>query len=166
MLLAASLLASSSAQADDLGDIAQQASQGQRAAALDRINTYLNAYPQNAQAMFIRGVILTEQGLRDEAIVAFSKITEKYPSLPEPYNNLAVLYVEQGQYDKARQALEVAIRINPGYAVAYENLGDVYARMAGEAYGKASQLDNGNVRTHKKLIFITDLFSITGKSSH
>ena len=38
LLLLASLYMSGSVQADDLKDIAQQASQGQRAAALDRIN--------------------------------------------------------------------------------------------------------------------------------
>ena len=77
----------------------------------------------------------------DEAIAVFTKLTEDYPELPEPYNNLAVLYASQKQYDKARMALEMAIRAHPSYATAYENLGDLYAKLASQAYGKAVQLD-------------------------
>ncbi len=163
LLLLVSLYMSDSVQADDLKDIAQQASQGQQAAALNRINAYLNTNPTDVQAMFIRGVILAEQNRRDEAIKVFSDITAKYPNLPEPYNNLAVLYADQGQYDKARKALETAIKTHPSYATAHENLGDIYARMASEAYGKALQLDNGNTRAQGKLSLIKDLFSSTGK---
>jgi len=61
--------------------------------------------------------------------------------MPEPYNNLAVLYAAEGQERKAAEALEQAIRTNPSYTTAHENLGDLYARMASEAYAKALQLD-------------------------
>jgi tetratricopeptide (TPR) repeat protein len=152
------------ARAEDLKDIAKQASQGQQSAALDRINSYLAKNPNDVQALFIRGVILAEQGRRDDAIKAFTDITEKHPGLPEPYNNLAVLYADQGQYDKARKALETAIKTHPSYATAHENLGDIYARMASEAYDKALQLDNGNSRAQNKLALIKDLFS-TGSST-
>ena len=162
-LLLVFLLIFAHAQADDLKDISQMASQGQQAAALDRINAYLAANPKDVQALFIKGVILAEQNRRDEAIKVFTEITEKHPNLPEPYNNLAVLYADQGQYDKARKALETAIKTHPSYATAHENLGDIYARMASEAYDKALQLDNGNVRAQNKLSLIKDLFSSTGK---
>jgi tetratricopeptide (TPR) repeat protein len=145
--------------ADDLKEISKQASQGQQAAALERINNYLSKNPKDVQAMFIRGVILAEQGRRDDAIKAFTEITEKHPGLPEPYNNLAVLYADKGEFDKARKALETAIRTHPSYATAHENLGDIYARMASEAYDKALQLDNGNARAQSKLAMIRDLFS-------
>jgi tetratricopeptide (TPR) repeat protein len=78
-----------------------------------------------------------------EAIAVFTKLTEDYPELPEPYNNLAVLYAADGQYDKARAALEMAMRTNPTYATAHENLGDVYAKLASQAYDKALQIDPG-----------------------
>jgi len=54
---------------------------------------------------------------------------------------IAVLYAGQGQYEKARQALEMAIRTHPSYATAHENLGDVYAKLASQAYDKALSLD-------------------------
>jgi tetratricopeptide (TPR) repeat protein len=59
--------------------------------ALDRVNAQLNSNPKDLQAMFIRAVMLAEQNKRDEAIKAFTEITEKYPNLPEPFNNLAVI---------------------------------------------------------------------------
>jgi tetratricopeptide (TPR) repeat protein len=150
--------------ADDLKDIAQQASQGQPSQALDRINSHVNANPNDVQALFMRGVMLAEQGKKEEAIKAFNDITQRFPGLPEPYNNLAVLYADQGQYDKARQALESAIKTHPSYATAHENLGDIYAKLASEAYGKALQLDTANARAQNKMLLIKDLFSVSGKT--
>jgi tetratricopeptide (TPR) repeat protein len=112
---------------------------------------------RDVQALFNKGVTLAEQNRRPEAIKVFSDITEKYPNLPEPYNNLAVLYADQGQFDKARQALESALRTHPSYATAHKNLGDIYARMASEAYDKALQLNSVNTRTQNKLSLIKDL---------
>ncbi|MBF4992138.1 tetratricopeptide repeat protein [Methylophilus sp. QUAN] len=147
----------------ELREINQLSEQGNQAAALERVNTYLSANPKNAEAMFMRGVILVELGKRDDAIKSFTELTEKYPNLPEPYNNLAVLYADQGQYDKARKALESAIKTHPSYATAHENLGDIYARLASEAYDKALKLDTSNSRAQSKLAMITDLFG--GKRS-
>ncbi len=150
--------------ADDLKDIALQASQGQQSAAMERINNHINANPNDVQALFMRGVMLAEQGKKDEAIKVFSDITQRFPALPEPYNNLAVLYADQGQFDKAKQALESAIKTHPSYATAHENLGDIYSKMASEAYGKALQLDTGNARAQNKLLLIKDLLSASGKT--
>ena len=108
---------------------------------------------------FLKGVILTEQSKPQEAITAFTKLIEDYPELPEPYNNLAVLYAGQSQFDKARAALEMAIRTNPSYATAHENLGDVYAKLASQAYSKALQLDGTNTGVQPKLSLIRDLFA-------
>jgi tetratricopeptide (TPR) repeat protein len=163
--LLAFLLATSLAFADELKDISQLAESGQQAAALDRINTYLAANPKDAQGLFLKGIILAESGKRDDAIKAFTDLTQKYPNLPEPYNNLAVLYAEQGQYDQAKKALETAIKTHPSYAIAHENLGDIYARMASEAYDKALQLDSGNSRAQSKLALIKDLFGTGNKTT-
>ena len=98
-------------------------------------------------------------------LAPFLKLTEDYPELPEPYNNLAVLYASQSQYDKARAALEMAIRTNPSYATAHENLGDVYAKLASQAYSKALQLDSNNAGVQPKLALIRDLFAPSAKGT-
>lgn len=153
-----------SASADEIQDINTLFKQGRNDQALERVDAYLKGKPKDAQARFLKGLILTEQGKTNDAISLFSAVTEDYPELPEPYNNLAVLYAGQGQYDKARTALEMAIRTHPSYATAHENLGDIYAKMASQAYDRALQLDRSNASTQTKLAMIKDLFT-GGKSS-
>lgn len=160
LLLGALLLGSAlAARADDIQDANKLFKQGQHTQALEKVNGYLAEKPKDAQARFLKGLILTEQGNATEAIKIFSGLTEDYPELPEPYNNLAVLYASKGQYDKAKQALEMAIRTHPSYATAHENLGDIYAKMASQAYDRALQLDRSNTATQTKLAMIQDLFA-------
>src|SRR3954467_4448170 len=154
--------------ANSYEDASKLFKQGNYPAALEKIEAVITANPRDARARFLKGLIITEQNRPAEAIKVFTSLTEDYPELPEPYNNLAVLYASQGQYDKARKSLEMAIRTHPSYAIAHENLGDVYAKMASEAYDKALQLDRGNAAAQTKLAMIKDLFSgsvVPGKGS-
>ena len=147
------------ARADALQDASRLWRQGQPAQALDQVDRFLSDKPKDAQGRFLKGTILTEMGRNAEAISIFTKLTEDYPELPEPYNNLAVIYAQQKQYEKAKQALEQAIRTHPAYATAHENLGDLYARLASQAYGKALQLDAANTSAQSKLALIKDMSS-------
>ena len=149
--------------ADTLQDISKQIKQGQHAQALEQIDKYLAGKPKDAQGRFLKGIVLTEMNKPNEAIAVFSKLTEDYPELPEPYNNLAVIYAQQKQYDKAKQALEMAIRTHPSYATAHENLGDIYARLASQAYDKALQIDSSNSSAQNKLALIRDLMSTASR---
>jgi len=151
------------AHADDYGDVGQLLRSGKLGEALIKADAYLASKPSDPQMRFLKGVIQRSSGKQAEAIATFTKLTEDYPELPEPYNNLAVLYAAQGQFDKARVALEMAIRTNPSYSTAHENLGDVYARLASQAYNKALQLDGANVAVQPKLALIRELFSPTNK---
>src|SRR5688500_12587316 len=153
------LLSSPVALADENDQVAKLYKQGNLAKALEQADAYLALKPKDAQMRFNKGLILTEQKKTADAISIFSSLAEDYPDLPEPYNNLAVLYAGQGQYDKAKQALEAAIRTHPSYSTAHENLGDIYAKMASQAYGKALQLDNRNAAAQTKLAMIKGLFA-------
>jgi len=150
--------------ADDYSDVAQLLRSGKHAEALSRADQYLSAKPKDPQMRFLKGVVQTEAGKQAEAVATFTKLTEDYPELPEPYNNLAVLHAGLSQYDKARAALEMAIRTNPSYATAHENLGDVYAKLASQAYSKALQLDSGNTAVPPKLNLIRQLFAPGNKA--
>ena len=161
MTLAATL-ASPMAFADDYSDVSQLVRSGKLADALTKADQYLAAKPRDPQMRFLKGVIQRDSGKTVDAITTFSRLTEDYPELPEPYNNLAVLYAGQSQFDKARTALEMAIRTNPSYSTAHENLGDVYAKLASQAYSKALQLDNDNQAVAPKLALIRELFSPQG----
>ena len=159
-LLALSLvLTITAARADDYAEVSQLMRSGKAAEAMARADQYLAAKPRDPQMRFLKGVMQRDSGKTQEAIASFTKLTEEFPELPEPYNNLAVLYAGQSQFDKARAALEMAIRTNPSYATAHENLGDVYAKLASQAYNKALQLDGSNAAVPPKLALIRELFN-------
>ncbi|MQA41367.1 L,D-transpeptidase Cds6 family protein [Rugamonas aquatica] len=149
------------ARADEMADVSKLAKAGKVVEALNKTNEYLSKHPADPQMRFMKGVLLTEQNKSDEAIAVFTKLTEDYKDLPEPYNNLAVLYAASGQYDKARVSLEKAIRTNPSYMTAYENLGDVYGKMASQAYDKALALGANNAPPAKSKLTLLRNFSTT-----
>jgi ketosteroid isomerase-like protein len=139
--------------------------QGQYKTALARVDQLVATKPKDAQARFTKGVILTELNRPSEAIQVYQKLTEDYPALPEPYNNLAVIYASQKQYEKARDALEQAIHTHPAYATAHENLGDIYAKLASQAYDKALQLESPSMQAQPKLAALRDLTTTGGVPS-
>ena len=154
------LLGTGAAYANDYTEITQLLKTGKAAEALAKADQRLAATPRDPQLRFLRGVAQADSGRQGDAITTFTKLTEEYPELPEPYNNLAVLYANLNQLDKARTALEMAIRTNPSYATAHENLGDIYAKLASQAYNKALQLDATSANSLKpKLALIRELFS-------
>ena len=159
VLALAAGLSVSFAHADEYADVNRLISAGQYTQALAKAEQYVASKPRDPQMRFLIGVIQSETGNTGEAVTTFTRITQDYPELPEPYNNLAVLYASQNEFDKARAALEMAIRTNPGYATAHENLGDIYAKLASQAYSKALQLDGGNVGLLPKLALIRQLLT-------
>ena len=162
LLTLAAAMMFSVAHADEYADVSQLVRSGKLPEALSKADQYLVATPRDPQMRFLKGVIQRDSGKTTDAIATFTRLTEDFPELPEPYNNLAVLYAGQSQFDKARTALEMAIRTNPSYATAHENLGDVYAKLASQAYNKALQLDAANPAVPPKLALIRELFSPTG----
>lgn len=146
------------ARADEYADISQLLRAGKLAEAQVRVDRHLASRPRDPQMRLYRGVIQRESGRQADAIVTFTRLSEDYPQLPEPYNNLAVIYAAQGHYDKARLALEKALRTNPSYATAHDNLGNIYARLASQAYSKALQMDEGAAPSPQpRLAMIRDL---------
>jgi Tfp pilus assembly protein PilF len=119
-------------------------------AALTQLDARLQSNPRDVQAKFKRATVLARLNRDDDAIAAFTELTQAYPELPEPYNNLAALYAKKGRYEDARVALETAVKANPGYALAYDNLGDLYLRLAGESYKRAQSLGSTSPLTRQR----------------
>lgn len=153
------------AQGNDYAEVNRLIRAGQLNDAMTKVDQFLVNRPRDPQMRFLKGVIQTESGKLVDAITTFTRLSADFPELPEPYNNLAVLYASQSQFDKARSSLEMAIRTNPSYATAHENLGDVYAKLASEAYTKALQLDSSNTAVEPKLSLIRNLFTPTTAAS-
>jgi len=151
--------------ADEILDANKLYKQGQHAQALSKVEAILANKPKDAQARFLKALILTEQGQAEESVPIFTALTEDYPEMPEPYNNLAVIYAGQGQFEKAKVALEKALRTHPSYSTAHENLGDIYAKMASQAYDRALQLDRSKTSSSTKLVMIKDIYIPAAKTS-
>ncbi|WP_082680336.1 YybH family protein [Paucibacter sp. KCTC 42545] len=151
-------LSAGAARADEVSDAQALLAKGNAGDALKKVDQALVAKPNDPRLRLQRGNALAQLKREPEAIAVFQKLIETNPELPGPYNNLAVLYGNQGDFEKARQALELAIRTNPSYATAFQNLGDVYARLAGQAYKKALALDKGDNQLPLKLAVVQNVF--------
>lgn len=134
--------------------------QGNFEQALTLTEQELGTNSDNIQALFLKGLILARMDKLNEAEKVFVDLTDNNPELPEPFNNLAVIYAARGDFDKAEAALRKAINTHPSYATAHENLGDIYAKMASQAYNRALKLDSGNKAAKDKLSMVSDLFSV------
>ena len=137
VLCCALAAAAAQAQAAAAQDIERLYRAGNREQALQRLEQAIAAEPRDAQLRFLKAVLLAENGRTADATELYLRLTQEFPELPEPYNNLAALYANDGQLDKAREALETALRNDPAYATARENLGDIYVRLAIQAYERA-----------------------------
>jgi len=126
--------------------------------ALDEINRLIEINPDSHNLLFLKAVTQTRLEEKDHAIETYNILIKKFPKLPEPYNNLAVLYAEQNRLVEAKEILEKALKTNNSYSIAHINLGDVYTRMASEAYRKAFELNESPV-ANNKLQLINELFS-------
>ena len=165
-VLAALLLgAAMPAMADAVDDAQKLVRRNQYLQAQEKIDVALAEDPNNAQALFLKGVVLSETGQTEDAIAVFTRLTETYPEMPEPYNNLAVIYARQKSYEQARQALEMAIRANPTYGTAYENLGDIYAKLANQSYARAAQLEPNSKSARAKLTLSNELLGSSAKQA-
>ncbi|AKJ28667.1 tetratricopeptide repeat protein [Caldimonas brevitalea] len=152
-------LCSAPAGAQDAETAQQLISAGKANEALPRIEQALSRRPDDVQLRFLKGVALSDQQRKADAIAQFEALIRDHPLLPEPYNNLGVLYAEEGNYDKARTALEMAVRVRPGYARAHENLGDVFVKLASQAYSRSLELDSDSRSTPPKLALVRRLLS-------
>lgn len=162
LTVAAAALVVTQVHADDYSDVGQLIRTNKLAEAQTKVDQYLANKPRDPQMRFLKAVIQTSAGKPTEAIETLTGLTQEFPELPEPYNNLAVLYAGQNQYDKARTALEMAVRLNPAYATAHENLGDIYAKLAAQAYGKSLQLEGNNPQAQQKVAALNNLLAPKG----
>ena len=133
--------------ADPGMDKAERAAAGKRYdEAISGYDRVLAANPRNAQARFERAWAMAKAGREDEAIQAFAEMAQDFPELPEPHNNLALLYAKRGDLKRAEAELLLATEVKPGFAIGYTNLGDVYRRLAEEAYAEALRRNPGDTR--------------------
>src|SRR5690606_23324791 len=159
-VLALALCATGAAVAADAARVQSLLDEGRLPEALKAVDEGLRKDAKDVTFRFLKGLVLARMDRLDESAAIFEQLTREHPELPEPYNNLAVVYAARGDFEKARQALQRAINTHPAYATAHENLGDIYAKMASQAYNHALELDQDNATARAKLALVNDLFSL------
>ena len=132
---------------------------GQTDEAMKTAEAWLAEHERDAQMRFLKGVIQSQQGQNEAALATFTALTREFPELPEPHNNLAVLHAKAQRYDEARVALETAIRLNPSYARAHQNLGDLYVKLAAQAYTRSLELDGNNFGLRPRVQTLTQMLT-------
>jgi Flp pilus assembly protein TadD len=153
------------ATADEMGEINQLYAAGRADDAFAQLDKDLARQPNDSQLRFLKGVLLSESGRRDQAAAVFEQLTIDFPDMPEPYNNLAVIYAAEGMYDKAVSSLQTAVRMHPGFAVAQQNLGDVYVQLARLSYVRAQKLDPSDATVAPKLAALRGIVTPAAASS-
>jgi tetratricopeptide (TPR) repeat protein len=82
--------------------------------------------PQNAEARFLRGLILKERGRRAAAMEEFRLAAEVRPDLVDARLHYAMLLLDAGVAEQAKPVLEGAIKYDPDNVAAHLLLGDAY----------------------------------------
>jgi Flp pilus assembly protein TadD len=75
----------------------------------------------DARAQVEFGIEVAQRGLWREAIYRWERAVEIDPTYAAAYNNLAVGYEHDGQFDKAQQAYGKALELDPGNVQVRQN---------------------------------------------
>jgi tetratricopeptide (TPR) repeat protein len=94
----------------------------------------------NADAHFLRGIILKEEGRRAAAIGEFKAAVTGRPDLVAARVELAAYFLEAGNSADAQPLLEGALKFDPSNVIAHLNLGDTY-RLTGRIPEAKAQFD-------------------------
>ena len=101
----------------------QQAGNLQEAQRLCRV--ILQAAPQYTGALHLLGVVTSELGRHEEAIVPLEQAVQLRPDVAAFHSNLGLVYQRAGNLERAAAQQEEAIRLAPAFAGAHFTLGVV-----------------------------------------
>ena len=124
---------------DPIADALSLVTQGRYPEAREILEPMLQQEPDSPDVRLVHGVLQARHGKLAEAVAIFEGLRNDHPAMFEAHNNLAVLYARVGRLDDAREALVAALKLRPD-AVVYANLGDVYMKLAEQAYQRAHAL--------------------------
>ena len=85
--------------------------------------------PHNADALYLRGVLLGQLHNLDAAIDHLNRALELTPDSADVRNAIGNIYLQTDRLDEAAAAFEAALQINPKYVEVRYNLGNVRYRQ-------------------------------------
>jgi tetratricopeptide (TPR) repeat protein len=90
--------------------------------ALTMIDQYLKSVPDDQNALFSKGLILSDLEQYTESVEIFNRLIKKYPSTPELHNNLAIVLAYSGKFEDSQKAFQKALHLRNNYREAHKNL--------------------------------------------
>jgi len=96
-------------------------------AAIDKLNRAIELLPDDSDAWYSLGVILSDQGRKDEAIEAYTRSVAINADDHELCYNLAVLRGDKGQLPEEIAMLRKSLAAKPDFGRAWANLGVAFA---------------------------------------
>jgi len=117
--------------------------------ALISIDQYLTKFPDDQNALFEKGLILSDLKEYKKSIDMFQCLKKKYPATPEIYNNLAIVLAFSGHFEDSQKAFQKALHLRNNYRVAHKNLDALKFAITYRGYLEKSEKKDGYVK--KKL---------------
>jgi Flp pilus assembly protein TadD len=115
---------------DGMGNLSTSNASGREfGPALELLGKALQIRPNDARALYYKGVVLRHQGKIEDAIEQQRKVLNEFPRSRPALQELAYGYYLQGQYALAREQFELLRDINPDDLTAHFYLSIVYARL-------------------------------------
>jgi tetratricopeptide (TPR) repeat protein len=85
----------------------------------------LSNHPNHAEALYLLGIVVYQQGFPDDALEYLGKAVQIDGRQARFHNSLGIVCRAQGNLDEARAAYERALELRPDYADVLNNLGNV-----------------------------------------
>src|SRR6266568_1138081 len=105
---------------------------------------------------------LVKQGQHAKALERVNQYLAQKPRDPKGRFIKGLILAEQNKGAEAIEVFTALSRDYPELPEPYNNLGDVYTKLASQAYDKALQFDSSNSAAKNKLSLIRDLISSNG----
>ncbi len=141
-------------------ELAQEAlAAGDRGGAKTLFELAVQRNPGHPYPHFYLGVIYSETGKDDLALVAFEQALKLEPNLHEAYHNIGTIMLRRRDLAAAVEALELAVELDPDHVPSYNNLGKAYymaglPALAGAAYEEALARDPDNLVALENLVLL------------
>jgi tetratricopeptide (TPR) repeat protein len=127
--------------------------------ALQALHKATELLPGDADALTNLGVVLTDLGRLDEAVVVCRRALEIKPGYARAHNNLGNVLLDLGRFDEAAACFDRALEIKPDYARAHNNLGNALDKLgrlddAVASYRRALDIQPDYAAAHHNLSYI------------
>jgi tetratricopeptide (TPR) repeat protein len=136
-----------------MDDAVSMQSSGKLAEAIDLLTRLSEAFPNDAELLYLVGTATSRQGDHVSAIRLLEKARQLEPNVAEIPNNLGMALLGLGRTDDALRSFDQSVQLNPSYAIAHFNRGNAL-RMLGrpadalQSYSEALRLQPAYVEAH------------------